>query len=394
MSLQTPTTKQINDNLVANIQTTISQTIPLLPKSFIRVLANAIAAVYILLWKYAGFIFNQMFVSTASDQPTDINGVTTIPLEAWGELSGVGVSKAATAAELTIDITVTSQVGSLPSATTVFSDDNGFTYMTTSVVLLDAPVVSVDVVAITDEDGGDGTGADGNLEVSDVLSFVNPQENVQSEVVVSAVVTTAADAETTESYRQRILDRFQRLPQGGSPADYEIWATGVAGVENAYPYTGDPGEVNVYVESTTAVDPDGIPPPSLLDDVDEAIQFDDNGLASRRQLGAFVTSLPITRTTINIQVDTLVGPDQAQLEIDVTNALETYILSREPFIQGLAPLPAVETITQQDMVAAINPIVNAEGGSFVNIFFNAGGPSLSTYTLGEGEKAKANVVFV
>ena len=90
MSLTTPTTKQISDNIISQIEATISQSVPLLPKAFIRVLAKALAGVVTILYKYAGFIFLQMFVRYASFSETTINGKTLTPLVEWGRLIGVG----------------------------------------------------------------------------------------------------------------------------------------------------------------------------------------------------------------------------------------------------------------------------------------------------------------
>ena len=90
MSLQTPTTAEISANIIAQLETTLNQTIPLLPKSFLRVLSKTLGAVFILLYKYGGFIFLQQFVATASIKETIINGVTVKPLVEWGRLIGIG----------------------------------------------------------------------------------------------------------------------------------------------------------------------------------------------------------------------------------------------------------------------------------------------------------------
>ena len=51
MSLDTTTTKEISDNIIAQLESTLNQTIPGLPKSFYRVLSKALSGVFILLWK-------------------------------------------------------------------------------------------------------------------------------------------------------------------------------------------------------------------------------------------------------------------------------------------------------------------------------------------------------
>lgn len=83
MSLQTPTTKEISDNIIAQLEASLNQSIPLLPKSFLRVLSKALAGVFVLLYKYGGFMFLQVFVRTASAKETIINGNSVTPLIEW-----------------------------------------------------------------------------------------------------------------------------------------------------------------------------------------------------------------------------------------------------------------------------------------------------------------------
>ena len=102
MATQTPTTQELSAAIVGQIEAQIGQTVPLLPKAFIRVLAKVLAAVFITLYKYIGFIGLQLFVRTASGAATVINGKTITPLIEWGRLIGIGDPLKATAAELTI----------------------------------------------------------------------------------------------------------------------------------------------------------------------------------------------------------------------------------------------------------------------------------------------------
>ena len=51
MALDTPTTQEINDTILAQLEASLNQVIPLLPRSFLRVLAKTIAAVFTLLYK-------------------------------------------------------------------------------------------------------------------------------------------------------------------------------------------------------------------------------------------------------------------------------------------------------------------------------------------------------
>lgn len=392
MATQTPTTQELSATIVGQIEAQIGQTVPLLPKAFIRVLAKVLAATFITLYKYIGFIGLQLFVRTASGSPTVINGKTITPLIEWGRLIGIGDPLKATAAELTIDVTVENQTGNLPSGSQLLGQTNGVTYLTIGAVLLNAPVVSVTVRAAADPNGSGGVGQIGNLDPGAILNFANPLPNVARETVVTAQTVTGADAETLDSYRQRVIDRFQRRPQGGAYADYAIWSEEVAGIANAYPYTGDPGEVDVFIESAT--EEDGIPSQAQLDAVLDSIEFDQSGLASRRPANAFVNVLPITRTSFDVSVSGLTGNDLATLQADITAAVEGYFLQAEPFIVGLNTPPRKDRLSNVELLGIVNDIVKAAAGTFSNVTFSLSGqPStLPAYVLGEGEKAKALTV--
>jgi hypothetical protein len=221
--------------------------------------------------------------------------------------------------------------------------------------------------------------------------------NVDRNAIVDSQVVTGADAESTEAYRQRIIDRFQKRPQGGAYADYEQWGEEAAGIINVYPYTGDPGQVNVYSEATveSSGNPDGIPTTAQLQAVLDIINFNDNGLASRRNANAFVNSLPITRTGFDVTVTGIAGVDDlAEVQADVTTALTEYFASVEPFIPGLSVPPRNDQITRTRVSSIVEDIVTAAGGTFAAATFvlTGGSGSITAYVLGEGEKAKASMV--
>lgn len=381
MSLTTPSTQDINDNIIAQLEASLGQTIPIAPKAFLRVLAKVLAAVFIILYKYAGFTFLQIFVSTASGSDTEVNGVIVNPLTEWGRLVGVGDPTPAIAAELVVAISVESQVGTLPAGSQLVGVNNGIIYLTLADVLLDAAQVSADVLATT-------AGTAGNLIGFDIMTFANPLPNVARDATVVAQNTAGADGETTEAYRQRILDRFQKPPQGGAYADYQLWAVEVPDIINAYPYTGDPGEVDVYSESDGL--PDGIPTAPQLQAVLDSIELDDAGLATRRPANAYVNSLAITRTGFDVTVVGITQVDDlAQVEADVTLAVANYFLAREPFIVGLSIPPRTDTITASEVNGVVNSVVSAAGGLFVSSSVFEGVSPVTTRPLAEGEKAKS-----
>lgn len=391
MSLTTPTTKQISDNIIAQLEASLNQTIPLLPKSFLRVLAKVLAGVFILLYKYGGFMFLQIFVQTASASETTINGKIVVPLTQWGRLIGIGDPVGATQAELSIDITVENQVGILPSGTQLVGAINGVTYITIGAVTLSAATVAATIRAVSDQSGGGGAGAIGNLDPGAIVSFANPLANVARDAVVTSQIITGADAESTEAYRQRIIDRFQKLPQGGAYADYELWGEEVAGIVNVYPYTSDnPGQVDVYVEADTATDPDGIPTSAQLQAVLDSIEKDENGLATRRPANALANTLPIIRVGFDATVYDLVADNLATVQADIQDAIEEFFLNAEPFIDGLTIPPRRDRIARTALIGLVEDIVTAANGTFTTVTFiqTTLSGSLELYVLQQGEKAK------
>lgn len=394
MALDTPTTLEIQNQIIGQVEASISQSIPLLPRAFTRFFAKVLAGVFMIIYKYAGWMFLQIFVRTASFEETTVLGQKVTPLIEWGRLIGVGDPGAATQAELLLDIVVTTQTGSLAAGTQAVSTKNGITYILLSPVTLDAALKQGTFRAASDVDGGTGGGTIGNLDAGDIVSFVNPLANVERDMTVDSVTTTGADAETQAAYRQRVIDRFQKQPQGGAGVDYEIWGEIPSSVINIYPYTGDDGFVEVYVEVATSIDPDGIAPQSVLDEVTEAITFED-GSQTRKPINAFLLTFSISRRGFGVFVSGLDVDDPTTVEASITDAIETYFLDRQPFIDGVTALPRRDRIQVSNIRSIVDSFATAAGGSFagVSLFFAGTTTQIdSVYILAIGEKVKATTV--
>lgn len=394
--LVTPTTAELSTTIVSQIESSIGETVPLLPKSFIRVLAKVLAGAIILVYRYAGFALLQMFVSTASTQETVVNGRKIVPLVEWGRLVGVGDPERATRTELDVTVTVANQTGSLPAGTQLLHTPSGVLYTSIAAVSLDAPTVTLTVRAASQSGGGDGGGDIGNRSPGDVLTFANPLGNVARDAVVASVVAQGADAEDWEVYRARVLRRFQRRPQGGAFADYDAWATSVTGILFAYPYKGDPGEVDVYVEATeeSSGSPDGIPTAPQLASVAAAIDFDDAGLATRRPANAAVNVLPITRTGFDVIITGLIASDLNATKDAIEEAVDEYLRTREPYIVGLSVPPRLDRITRAAISGIADDVADGVNGTITSVDLKLLGVPMPSYTVGTGEKAKlASILF-
>jgi uncharacterized phage protein gp47/JayE len=186
------------------------------------------------------------------------------------------------------------------------------------------------------------------------------------------------------------MRRFQGKPQGGAYADYQQWSEEVEGIRTVYPYTGDPGEVDVYVEATEASSgsADGIPTTAQLAAVLASIEMDDSGLASRRPANAAVNVLPITRTSFDVQVLGLEAADEPGAVAAITQSADEYLRTSEPFIVGLSVLPRTDRITQAAVAGVVSEAASSVGASITSVTLLLSGAPIVAYTLRDGEKAK------
>ena len=117
-------------------------------------------------------------------------------------------------------------------------------------------------------------GADGNLADGETLTLLDPEPGIQSELVVVAPgITGGADIETISAWSERLIERVQNPPEGGSAADYRRWARAAhPAVTHAWvaPTTPGPGQVTVYI-MTYGNTADGLPSPAVLSAVDAYI---------------------------------------------------------------------------------------------------------------------------
>lgn len=394
------TIKEISDSIIAQLESTLNQKIPLLAKSFMRAHSKATASIFVMLEHYSTFMLKQWFVSTCSSEDIKVLGVTVNPLNFWGNLIGLDGRKAGQRAEHTISVVVEQIGDTLDAGTQLQSSQNGFTYITTQAYILTTNPIDINVKAADDPTFNNGVGANGNLANGAELSFVNPLAQVGKIATVTGQLVTGAEPETAESYRKRVQKAFRRRKQGGAYIDYQIWGEEVDGISNVYPYTGAPMEMDVYAEATPASsgNPDGIPTPTQTQEVKNSIEFDQNGKASRRPAGVFVNVYPITRTGFTVAVAGLIVNNPAQVQEQIEDGLTDFFLDAEPFITGLSVPPRKDSISKIAVEGVINDIVRANNGSFISAsiyLFQSGAPVDPSYQLGTGEKAKmVSISFV
>lgn len=386
MALTVPTTADQAATNLAAIESKLNQTTPDNNKSFNRVLSIVLAGQHTQLFKYAAERALQTLALTATGENLDLIG------------NNFGVTrKPAEAAALQIELPATN--GTIISVTVDFvGDSNGIRYSVDAAATAAGGVASIGVTAQT-------LGAAGNLSVSDTLTIGTPVVGAESQATVTAINNTGAERETDDAYRIRVLDAERLTTGGGNAADYRVWSEEVAGVARAYPFAGlpigDPGfpgappERVVYVEAETTIDPDGIAPSSLLDEVRTSITTDpDTGLA-RQPLGLtdatlYVESIirtPFFITVTGLSVDASI---EAQVKADIDTVLTNYFRTVRPFVDGVDPVSEKnDVITDPAVSEVVHDVVFAAGGSVGGVSFGlSAGTSLPTYTLAQNETAK------
>ena len=385
MPISIPTTKEQYDNFIAKFESKLAQNSPLNDKAFLRVLSGIMAGQGTGIYKYAAERILQAFAITATGEDLDLIGKNYDVIR-----------KVSESAQFTIELPgVNGTV--VPLTVDFVGDANGVRYNNDYSVIVSGDVAVLNVTASS-------PGVSGNLSVSDTMTIGTPVAGVESQAEITVQTNTGTEEETDDDYRIRILDVIRSVPGGGNTADYRIWAQEVAGVSRAYPFSGKPvtsllssvpPDRTVYVEATTAIDPDGIPPQSLLDEVRESITTDPETGISRQPLGLTDDTLyiePIIRTgiyvgIIGLSVDSNI---EAQVKSDIEDALRTYLRSVRPFVEGLdSEIDRNDIITDPSLSKVVQDVVESVGGSVEAIFFDiTAGTSISIYQLDKNETLK------
>jgi len=412
------TATEISDLIIAQLQTTLSTTFPLLPKSFIRVLTKVLGGVFVLLYNYIGWLILQMFVKTASNDEANIGGVTVTPLKMWGSLVGI-LQNEGQRAEHTVTVTVNEQTGDIISGTRMFNPSTEMVYVTVGDVPIDAATITLTIRA-TEE------GELGSMDAGAPIFFISTPSTVEKGAVIASRTLDGVDEEETEAFRRRILDRFAAKPQGGAYADYRDWAQAVTGVKRAYPYSGGaleystgavfwnstgshftdggtvypsgPGQVDCFIEASTGTD--GIPSVGLLEDVWDHIEANEAGLANRRNINAYVNVAAITRSSFDVEVTGLSvegldaeGIDEKKAAI--YSGVNDYFNEREPYIEGLDIPPIKNMVSDMDVGGTVGRLALANGLYVTAVsVLESSSPLPGGYRLlFEGEKAKLGTLY-
>lgn len=163
-------------------------------------------------------------------------------LNNWGLLYGVNRAAATYASG---NVTFTGENGTQIPAGTQLIGTNDISYSTQALGTIVDGAATVAITALV-------PGASANLDQGDSLSTLLPIAGIDSTVTVaSGGLTSGSDQESDQALRDRIQNRLQKAPHGGSTNDYEQWALSISGVGKvwALPLINGAASANIYAIS-------------------------------------------------------------------------------------------------------------------------------------------------
>jgi len=366
-----PTSLEIQARIDAAIQSAIGQTVPLLPKSFIRVLAKAIALIDVAIYRAVLWVYAQIFPDKADYASLvllgKLVGIDPTPSIAW-----VGTA------------TVPGVTGESVLVGTNFRSATGIVYQVTTGATIAGGVASVTLTSLV-------KGEQGGIANGEILQILSPDVNLTGTATITATITDAADEEEEDHFRVRVSNRYKKRYTGGSPADYEGWGLETPHFIWVAPYAGDtPNAITVYGEVDNETD--GIPTSAQLVTLLSYLTYDpDTGIRSRRPLGDEITCLPITRKIFDFTIS--IKSANATTKANIETALSDYLSELEPYNEGVT-LERNDALTDTGASAAANDIAREAAATIIALFVyeHSTGGVISSYTFYGGEKPKLGTV--
>ena len=389
MAYPIPTVQDSVEKNQANFESALNQESPPLDISFTNFLSVLEAFIEAGLYKYVADRAKANLALTAGENDLQIIGTEFNVIRKPAEVAEYEVELPA------VDGTLIS------SSFTFVGDSNGVIY---NIVSSETATGGKAILQVFSE----VTGVVGNLNISDTMTLNGQIPGAETVATITDILNIGVEQEDLETYRQRVLFAERAATGGSNVADHKIWAEEVAGVKKAFPYSGKPfetiqtsypGDRTVYIEATTAIDPDGIAPQSLLDDVRDSLNEDPVTGASRPALGLedcnlYVLSIervPFDVTIINLLID----PENLdEAEQNIEEGLELYFKNIEPFVEGIDVLrDKNDRITNTSISKVVQDAVGSIGGSVESVGFGETGQGQTVlYVLEPGRLAKLNLV--
>lgn len=326
-----PTIKELYGNMVSDLRSKLNLTTDYLKKTF-DAFSAVISAMVHVLYLYLADIQDNQFPdkATTQDQGGTLERQGMIYMNRGPFPASIGVFK----------VSVTGVANSVLRQNLTFKS-NEEALNPGQVYILDSEYILTgtdDVIEIRST----GSGEDYNLNVADNLTITEPVIGVDKTATVTEVVEQPKAGETTELFRQAILNAIQLEPQGGSRGDYRQWSSDAQGVRLVYPYVrdGQPSIIDLYVEATIpdSTDGKGTPSVSIIDEVEEVIEMDPDVSKptyerGRRPMQADVQVQPIVLVPVSITITGL-NDSSDSVKTAIESSIKDFLYEVRPFIAG------------------------------------------------------------
>lgn len=369
---QIPTITQIYSAIIADLEQELNATIPAFGRSFLRAQSMVLAARLWLMYLLMAKIQKNIFVDTAD------------PVASGGTLERFGFVKLGRypfpATQGQYLVTVTGTAGAvIPAQTTFKSNDDSLS--PSKLFVLDTEYTltgSGDSITLRALEAGDGS----KLSLGNQLTATAPIPLVESIVTVTSEVIEPQPAEDIEDYRRKALDAYRLEPQGGAPADYRLWSSEVQGIIQSYPYAADgqTSEVNLFIEADNT---NGIPTPTDLQNVQDAIELPTSERPSRKPVTVTVNYLAVTPKFIDITIADFDSLTVA-IQTSIYSTIEDELSRVRPFVG------AIDILSDKNDYFDINKIIQLiltanPGSVFGAVTMTVDNIAMSSFTFSNGD---------
>lgn len=387
------TFSQLYTDIKSDLEAQMQTNIPIIGKAMLRVFAMVQAGKLWLFYLQLSMLQKNIFVDLAD--PESMGGT----LQRFGRVKLNRDPFPATAGVYTATVTGTTG-GIIPARQTFKSNDDsshpGKLFILDTEYTMPGTTGTITLRALE-------SGLDASLIVGDKLTSTAPIALVNSLATIASITTEARAAEDIEEYRQACILAYQLEAQGGAGGDYSIWASDAQGQKAVYPYAKDGavGEIDLYVEATTADSTDGHGTPSaqLLLDVEEVIERDPDTTKplyerGRRPISAWrINYLPVTPLAVIVNItgyQDLTAAKEILIEnaiIDALSLIRPFVASRDVLADKNDTLSInkliyiIQTAVPQSVFTSVTMTI--DGNSETNYEFEGGNiPYLEDYAIG------------
>lgn len=353
--IETPTTLEIQEFIVEYYKA--ARGITSLPdKSIVRILAGGIAAIYVTLFMFATWAFNQIFIGDAD------------PF--WVETRGreLGIDPKGGQNAIMTCLVTGATAAQIEQGTLYQYNDIAYTVNANATVVNGEATIFVEAPEI---------GEAFEISPGEEITLVKPIVGVPAIATVQEISTDGVSEESDDDYYQRVDTRIKLPPQGGAPGDYFLWTTEVEGISDCYVYQTEAGDVDVYpiAEGDGA---DRIPSPAQITEVEQSIETSGEFVYNdRRPVNDNVLVSLISNEDYDVEILGFGVGRPPSLEQDIEAELKKYFEARRASNPALGKTGNINLVNINAIVTIINTLTTAAGFSITGVIVTVNNTPIS-----------------